>query len=375
MQRSFSLPAHGGGLLELLIDIMYADIVLKDRCCRRAGDTLVAQYDHTLRGLVSSGGLPEGLEKAIDTYCIRHVLLRSPELVRTSRGVVDALYALAAQLRVRKDDISGTLQEAGKNIQDDLAGLTEQLSTKRYAHLVDAMGEAVVGYMAVAAAQTTTMENAQFAPNTPWTGVQAQTRAYMQCVRNFVTAAAAHRISLGKQREQDVEATVGALLFPDGVSPNHLRPSPPPTPVRFSKEMQAAMVTPSYVPPPSRVQHPRTATPPRQLQYCPDPIEEAFGALQNATPIRQRPALDNSVTSLLVDPSTDEPSPVTRGRILRCSRDRSGMTSLAETSATAVAHVEAEGEWVSQKGVEARSYYLCQQGDRYEPQLARLFLE
>lgn len=325
---------HLCSFLELFIDVMYADVVLNDRCCRRVGDALVTDQEATLRAALAAAGavMPAGLHRAIGTYCVRQVLLRAPELMLTTPTVGDALLQLADQLRGEGEKQHKQEQMGSDNksaaaavpspmaalagaIAGEVAALRKRLETRRYAHLVDSIGDAVVAHMGLAADEMRTAATSGGGQALPPPSLpllpSAFTQRFLPTVGRFALAAACERHVRKRRRDADLNQVAGNLLFatpqqgeepgPSGAvaaaaedgedapaAAQHNRKQPPrrglsaPTTTTvdaatahsFSEEIQAAMSTP--VQPAMRMMPQATA-----------PVA--------AVPKHRRPALNDSI--------------------------------------------------------------------------------
>ncbi|RNF24896.1 uncharacterized protein Tco025E_02411 [Trypanosoma conorhini] len=136
-------------LLELFVDLIHGDLIRADAGCRRVADALVAAYEDAIRWLATEEqSFTPALRGAIDTYCARHVLRTAPELLITSQAAAASFKQIADVLCS-----AGELSHVGEAMARELSHLTRRLATKRFARLLDLMGDAVVAYMQKAAQQ------------------------------------------------------------------------------------------------------------------------------------------------------------------------------------------------------------------------------
>ncbi|KAH9599432.1 hypothetical protein LSM04_000976 [Trypanosoma melophagium] len=134
-------------IIEFLIDLIHGDLVHGDKACRLVVDALIAIYEDAIRKLVSNKTLlTPALKGAINAYCARHVLRAAPELLIASKEAA-AAYKQIADVLIDVEE----MQEIGETIAKELSHLTRRLETRRFSHLLDLMGTAVVLYMQKAA--------------------------------------------------------------------------------------------------------------------------------------------------------------------------------------------------------------------------------
>ncbi|KEG10422.1 hypothetical protein DQ04_03731040 [Trypanosoma grayi] len=357
-------------IVELLVDLIYGDLVRGDRCCRRVADALIASYEDAIRWLVTrEQTFNAALKGAINTYCARYVLRTAPELLIASKETAAAYTRIAAVLRE-----GDGLTCIGEAMADELSHLTRRLETRRFARLLDLMGNAVVAYMRQASDQH---EKKEEAPGEFLLRQQDQP-AFWASVGRFAVEAPLHG---GHKRQREDEGQPAAT---NGATPTR----------GFSEEIRLAMSSPV-----------RTAAPPvvspgliacaqqqqQQQQQQPSPSsiemphEEEMTAVvqtvaETATPPRARRAIlqvNDSVVSaaeklegngsctaqdtssgLVIDDSLGAPSPSSghpqRGDVAAAGAG-SGCTSVPEGD------------------VHVRSYFLCAKTGRYEPAGARGF--
>ncbi|KAG5502886.1 hypothetical protein JKF63_04657 [Porcisia hertigi] len=235
-------------LIEPLIDLIHGDLVLKDTCCQRVAHALVERHDAALRRVVTSHALPNGLEKAIEAYLVRSYLINTPELLTQSHKVTEMLQQLADTLidtaralkgvqrsggvekeKVRREDEGAepTLAEidevgsgsaayflvtSGETIKEDVAALQVQPEAQRCTHLIDALGEVVLGYI-MCAAQECAQRAHEYLDGASWQDTQVAHSSYHAALHQFVKSAMEHREARKREREAAQEAEVQALLF------------------------------------------------------------------------------------------------------------------------------------------------------------------
>lgn len=411
--------------LELLIDVMYADVVLNDRCCRRVGATLVVQQETTLRALLATAAdvFPEGLRKAISTYCVRHLLLRSPELMLTSANVSQALFQLADHLKASgasPGEEEGPLADIGKLIQEEVASLTQKLETKRYALLLDTLGDAIVGHMNLeadevrAAADKKSEDETKLPPN-PFV------QKFLPIVDRFATAASQELKVRKRRREADLNRRADALLFAkdeegradqpqsvpaaNGAPQKQLERSPGGGAAcgqaslpqagkaeSFSQEVQASMTTPVCLedlqffrrrqPFTGRQAQPAT---PRRLAVD-DSVQSRLAALHQSSD--NDTLLRNSPAEIVVNDSHPCQTPAIekrgkgKGPVTVAASEASVLAMIESPengvpsggqSPRAKGHTPAETCVLGTRDVVERSYFLCAATNRYEPVAARGF--
>ncbi|ORC89669.1 uncharacterized protein TM35_000112030 [Trypanosoma theileri] len=134
-------------IIELLIDLIHGDLVCGDKACRRVVDALIAIYENAIQTLVTNETLlTSSVKGAINAYCARHVLRAAPELLITSKEAA-AAYKQIADVLINVEE----MKDIGEAIAKELSHLTRRLETRRFSHLLDLMGIAVVLYMQKAA--------------------------------------------------------------------------------------------------------------------------------------------------------------------------------------------------------------------------------
>ncbi|RNF06194.1 hypothetical protein TraAM80_04085 [Trypanosoma rangeli] len=149
MESEDAWRCHSLQLLELFIDLIHGDLVRKDAGCCRVADAFVAAYEDAIRWLVTKEQtFTSGLRGAINTYCARHVLRTAPELLITSETAAMSFKRIADILCETEE-----LSHVGKAMAHELSHLARRLETKRFARLLDLMGDAVVEYMRQAVQQ------------------------------------------------------------------------------------------------------------------------------------------------------------------------------------------------------------------------------
>ncbi|KPA79635.1 hypothetical protein ABB37_05427 [Leptomonas pyrrhocoris] len=225
-------------LLAPLINFIHGDVVLEDACCQKVASALISAHEGELKALVLAQVLPSGLRKAIETYYVRGYLLGAPELLQQSAVVVQTLQQLAEVLRDASvlgqeeyvpveapnhsmDQTHPTphafLSSAGASITEDVEVLQHQHDNAHLAHLINALGDAVVGYMMHASDQCA-QQAADYLNGTTRKGSGFAGAAYLTSLQHFATSAAAHRDARRRAREAAQEAEVQALLFGDSTN-------------------------------------------------------------------------------------------------------------------------------------------------------------
>ncbi|KAG5477555.1 hypothetical protein CUR178_05260 [Leishmania enriettii] len=235
-------------LIEPLIDLIHGDLVLGDICCRRVADAFVAHHEAALRRVVTGHALPNGLEKAIETYCVRSCLLNRPELLTQSHDVAQMLQRFADTLieaaraskgeqvceghetqnkRSEGKEARPPLEEvaemetgssaylqatSGETIKEDVAALQAQPEAQRCARLINCLGEVVLGYIMVAAQQCA-QQAQEYLEGASWHGTRVVHAPYHAALHQFVKSAVEHREARKREKEAAQEAEEQALLF------------------------------------------------------------------------------------------------------------------------------------------------------------------
>lgn len=275
-------------LLEPFIDIIHGDVVLEDACCRKVGSALVVAHEAELRSLAETHILPSGLVKAIEVYCARSYLIAAPEQLLQSEVVIQTLEKLAAALQetplsengsgllaapagVEKDARRAGAQAAdavmpdallvssGIAIMENLKAFRGNHNPEHLAHLVDALGNAVIGYVMHASRQCA-QQTLEYLEGTTCHLSLMLGAPHQASLQRFVDSAVAHREAHQRAREAAQEAEVQQLLFGSpaseptaaatavrSVSEERRPPQDPPVPPvtetesQFSQEVHAAM--------------------------------------------------------------------------------------------------------------------------------------
>ncbi|KAG5500228.1 hypothetical protein JIQ42_04563 [Leishmania sp. Namibia] len=235
-------------LIEPLIDLIHGDLVLEDICCRRVADAFVAHHEAALRRLVTGHALPNGLEKAIEAYCVRSCLLNTPELLTQSHDVAQMLQRFADTLieaaraskgeqgceghetqnkrsedegarpplaevaEMEADSAAYLLATSGETIKEDVAALQAQPEAQRCARLINCLGEVVLGYIMVAAKQCA-QQAQEYLEGASWHGIRVAHASYHAVLHQFVKSAVEHREARKREQEAEQEAEAQALLF------------------------------------------------------------------------------------------------------------------------------------------------------------------
>lgn len=198
-------------MLELLLDMMHGDLVLHDPCCRHVGEALVTEHEMVLHLLATSGALPEGLERAIEMYGMRHAVFNAPVLVRSSSAVATALKAVAHQLKEEGDP---ALASAGAFLSKTIAALHKRLETKRSAELIVALDEVILAYMVVAAEQSAAEQARGLEPGAPISIPSPGVQSLNDSIERFARSIVAHRAAKKRSREEATNQLADRLLFP-----------------------------------------------------------------------------------------------------------------------------------------------------------------
>ncbi|GET89255.1 hypothetical protein, conserved [Leishmania tarentolae] len=234
--------------IDPLIDLIHGDLVLEDICCQRVAVAFVEHHEAALRRLVTSHTLPSGLEKAIESYCVRSYLLSAPELLTESHEVAQMLKRLADTLTEAARDPKGEQQSgrhnidsmrleddgawpplaevselkagfaayllarSGEIIKEDVAALQAQPETQRCARLIDALGEVVLGYI-MYAAQQCAQQAQEYLDGASRYDTGVAYASYHAPLHQFVKSALEHREARKRERDAAQEADVQALLF------------------------------------------------------------------------------------------------------------------------------------------------------------------
>ncbi|CBZ27723.1 conserved hypothetical protein [Leishmania mexicana MHOM/GT/2001/U1103] len=234
--------------IEPLIDLIHGDLVLEDICCRRVAGAFVEHHEAALRRVVADRTLPSGLEKAIESYCVRSYLLNAPELLTESHEVAQMLQRLANTLieaarapkgeqqsgrhdtdKVRIEDEGARLALAGvadvnagsaayllatsaEMIKEDVAAVQAGQETHRCARLINSLGEVVLGYITYAAQQCA-QQAQEYLDGASWDSTWVAHASYHAALHQFVKSAVEHREARKRERDAVQEAEVQALLF------------------------------------------------------------------------------------------------------------------------------------------------------------------
>lgn len=415
-------------LLEPLIDLIHGDVVLNDRCCRHVADLFVCQNDQALRQLTSSRLLPDCLEKAMDIYCLRRLLIQAPEAVLRSAEVGDALEhlgvtmrqgltelhpALLCQTDENSDDVNSFCQQlqeeggalltsAGCTIGEEVPQLRKHMETSRYALLLASLDDAVVGYIMCAAVQSTLIQRLQLEDGAPWVGIEAVAGSLQCCLCQFANSAVAHRAEALQAAAVERELVFQGLIsdIPDRRLPAAMRSHnaeqhgatlPPNTQPSFCGDVEAVI---SSSPPPNTPEN----TPPRskrRLRHTrDDAIVEAYNALTGVgeLPQQQRSASPGPVADVsslvIVDTSgnaADQP---------RSKKSKSEKVMIASSETSLLQFIEGNTEaeedqtasavtsksWsngtsqcIRRQGAQERRYFFCPSTGRFEPYSVRGF--
>ncbi|KAI5690326.1 hypothetical protein MNV84_04489 [Leishmania braziliensis] len=231
-------------LIEPLIDLIHGDLVLEDICCQRVAGAFVEHHEEALRRVVTSHTLPNGLEKAIEAYCVRSYLLKAPELPTQSHEVgrmlqrladtlIEAARALKGERQSERHDMESMCNEdegarpslaevaeveassvpdllatSGEMIKKDVAALQARPEAQRCARLIDSLGEVVLGYI-MYAAQQCAQQAQEYLGGATWHDTQMAHASYHATLHQFVRSAIEHREARRRAREAEVQA----LLF------------------------------------------------------------------------------------------------------------------------------------------------------------------
>ncbi|CBZ34787.1 hypothetical protein, conserved [Leishmania donovani] len=234
--------------IEPLIDLIHGDLVLEDICCQRVAGAFVEHHEAALRRVVTSHTLPSGLEKAIESYCVRSYLLNAPELLTESREVAQMLQRLADTLfeaarapngeqqsgrhdidsvciedegarsplagvaEVKAGSAAYLLATSAEMIKEDVAALQTRLETQRCARLIDSLGEVVLGHI-MYAAQQCAQQAQEYLDGASWHCTRVAHASYHAALHQFVKSAVEHREARKRERDAVQEAEVQALLF------------------------------------------------------------------------------------------------------------------------------------------------------------------
>ncbi|CCW70957.1 unnamed protein product [Phytomonas sp. Hart1] len=223
-------------IIEILMDIMYADIVLQDRCASCTGNALIAKHGPTLRELVSSRKLPFGLKKAIETYCIRHCLSCAPELILTAPSAMDGILQLAKCLQnehhetpvrpstrsssdKKEEDVLEPMKRIGESIIEDTMQLKKSMDIERHKHLIGALGEVILRFIFQAAAECEHEDRDSITQgrtdSNPMLETHGQAPLFMQSIQRFVKSVVDRRRCMKQLHEVELTKTANELLFPE----------------------------------------------------------------------------------------------------------------------------------------------------------------
>ncbi|CCW64369.1 unnamed protein product [Phytomonas sp. EM1] len=350
----------------MLMDVMYADIVLRDRCCGRVGDALIAEHEPVLRGLVSSGKLPSGLEKAIETYCIRHFLSCAPELVLTAPSAVEGLLQLAQSLQERrhetpvrlsttsltKEKDKGILEpmwRIGKSILEDVKQLRITMCIEYHEHLIDALGEAVLGFIMQAAAECeredTDNGTQERTDSNTMVEEDGQVPRFSRTLQRFASSIVKRRLALQRLREAELNNTSNELLFPQSEETMTT-----PKRVEEAKETQTTAPTDGVAHPSGLIARNARSTP------------------------RQSRGKRHAAVATETSPSRALEANETPRRRAIPSKERVGNVREG-VMGQAVADEDAAAAWIHHRDVVERTYFLCVETNRFEPIVARGLFE
>ncbi|CAG9575170.1 conserved hypothetical protein [Leishmania major strain Friedlin] len=234
--------------IEPLIDLIHGDLVLEDICCQRVAHAFVEHHEAALRRVVTSHTLPSGLEKAIESYCVRSYVLNAPKLLTESHEVAQMLQRLAdtlieaarapkgEQQNGRHDINNVCIEDAGARsplagvaevkagsaayllatsaemIKEDVAALQARPETQRCARLIDSLGEVVLGHI-MYAAQQCAQQAQEYLGGASWHCTRVAHASYHAALHQFVKSAVEHREARKRERDAAQEAEVQALLF------------------------------------------------------------------------------------------------------------------------------------------------------------------
>lgn len=313
-------------LLEPLIDLVHGDVVLHDACSRAVASALVRTHDDALRLLVAADILPSGVQRAVEAYCVRDYLMHAPDLLRTSADVVAALRRLATTLEqtaaagpgadasavtaaaeIGPANPEALLRFAGRRMMESMTALQQCNSTRdgdnqNYTCLIDALGDAVVGYIALGARQCVqdAAEDLSCVTSAP----------YHVSLQQFVVSAIAQRESRARAEEAEVQT----LLF--GEATTRAAPAAPSAPAPASAQQRPLQLDttsqPGHEP---LLKHPipaRARSGRRLLHSQRDSTEEKLAALeQGYLAVTPSPIIIVDPATLLVEMSavTSSPSP------------------------------------------------------------------
>ncbi|KPI83121.1 hypothetical protein ABL78_7853 [Leptomonas seymouri] len=306
-------PSSATYLLEPLIDLIHGDVVLEDACCQKIGSALIHAHEGELKGLVMAPLLPRGLQKAIETYCVRSYLLEAPELLQKSEAVLQTLRKLAEVLNDTsvisdtrsvpvdspnrdRDSVNAAaaitdaptpnalLASSGAAVTEVLEALSQQCDSEHLTRLIDALGDAVVGYM-MHGSRECAQEAADYLNGHTWNPQSACRASYHASLEHFAASAVAQR----EARQRAREAEVHDILFGDSSPP--LPSTEAGTAADFSATVHAAMED-APVAPEVHVQHqcllkhpiPYRPRKGRALQSLHDSVHEQCIALVQTTP-------------------------------------------------------------------------------------------
>jgi hypothetical protein len=225
------VPSTQKWLLGPLIDVIHGDVVLRDPCCQIVGRAFIAAHEMELRDLVTAATLPSGLQKAIEAYCVRGFLMQAPELVQQSSPVLQSLQDFAVVLKgasaAQTSDpmsLSTLLAVSGAAITKGIHALQENQDKECVAGLIDALGDAVLGYMILGSSQSA-QQDSDVLDGSTWYLSGFAGATCCTTLQRFVNSAVAHRTARQRARDAVQEVEVQQLLFgDDDVSPA----TPPP---------------------------------------------------------------------------------------------------------------------------------------------------
>ncbi|ESL05337.1 hypothetical protein TRSC58_07017 [Trypanosoma rangeli SC58] len=357
MESEDARRRHSLQLLELFIDLIHGDLVRKDAGCCRVADAFVAAYEDAIRWLVTKEQtFTSGLRGAINTYCARHVLRTAPELLITSETAAVSFKRIADILCEAEE-----LSHVGNAMAHELSHLARRLETKRFARLLDLMGDAVVEYMRQAVQQH----------EVEWAACLTlqEEPAFWACVKRFSSAptrmeeetGAVHR-KRPREESERVDHNTGSREAP-------LR--------GFSEELRFAMSSPVKVSPASAVgtrfiacAQPQSSPPTATWTKCKGGKEsvDATGRALLQT--------NDSVLATVEDMEREESQTAQDvGRSFIVADGSKG--SIVPSLAAACKGVTVAGDFNKSDAsllrgeVCERRYFLCAKTNRYEPEGAR----
>ncbi|CCD15116.1 unnamed protein product [Trypanosoma congolense IL3000] len=136
-------------LLALLIDMIHGDIVLSDSGCRRVADAITIAHKIPLRRIVSTDPeLSPTLKEALSAYFAKRDIQHVPEIFSLSKGASQQ-YKSAAEAMISNTATT----RFGKMMLEDVEHLSQTVDHKRFEHLKCVMDVIVIELMQRAARQ------------------------------------------------------------------------------------------------------------------------------------------------------------------------------------------------------------------------------